>query len=89
MWPAFFQTFYRWRDRGEGRLNGLLSTEELGTEFSVRYTRLQGLLVDQKSRLWFSGKWEGAVEVRMGSQSLLPTFYERGTIIDLIFIVIL
>ena len=39
-------------------LNGLLSTEELGTEFSVRCTRLQSLLVDQKAQLRVSGKWD-------------------------------
>ena len=39
-------------------LNGLLSTEELGTEFSVRCTRSQSLLVDQKAQLRVSGKWD-------------------------------
>ena len=65
--------FYRWRDRGEGRLNGLLSTEELGTEFSVGYTRLQSILVDQKAQLRISGNWVKTMEVNMNT-SLLPTF---------------
>ena len=30
-----------------------------------------------------------AMKVRMGNQSLPPTVYERGTIIDLVFTVIL
>ena len=47
-------------------------------------------LVDQKAPPGVLGKWVETVEVKTeGSRSLLPPFYKRGAIIEIVFIAIL
>lgn len=51
-----FGDFCRLGKNGEKRLNGSLSPEELGIEFSFRSTKVWGLLVDQEAQPRVSGK---------------------------------